>query len=66
MKKGDRVRVKETGETGTLISTAQYNAMSNGILRPRQWRGTRWVRFDKYSDNRPIVVGHMPSELEVI
>lgn len=63
MKTGDRVIVKATGETGQLISTAQYNAMSGGRLQPARWRWTRWVRFDRAAPHRPIVVGHSPSEL---
>lgn len=65
-KNGDRVEVLATGETGTVISTDKYNAMSHGRLTRSMWRHTRWVRFDNWSSDRPIVVGHSPSELRVI
>ena len=63
---GDRVIVKATGETGTLITTAQYNRRNNGRLTPSRWTTTRWVLFDSASPDRPMVVGHTPSEVEVI
>lgn len=66
MKAGDRVRVIATGEEGQLITTRQYNAMSNGNLTPRRWAWTKWVRFDRHSNDRPIVVGHTQGELEVL
>ena len=66
-KAGDRVRVKATGELGKLITTEAYNVMIGGRLTPSRWTGTRWVRFDKRNPTkRPLVVGHCPSELEVI
>jgi hypothetical protein len=70
-KAGDRVRVKATGELGTLISTEEYNRSTRPApmgreLTLRYWSHTRWVRFDFYSPKRPLVVGHTPSELEVI
>ncbi len=65
-KAGDRVEVIATGETGTLISTKTYNAISKGQLKPTHWRWTRWVRFDKLHNGRCDVVGHCPSELRVL
>jgi hypothetical protein len=65
-KAGDRIRVKATGETGTLISTREYNATGRVNLSLHYARYTKWVRFDKASSDRPIIVGHCASELEVI